>query len=83
MQNPISRNSFHLFDAKLYGVDSDGKEHEIKDESENLDGLMNFIIKTYLENTKMEEDNLREILKRDIWLNSSYCLKNGLVDDIL
>ena len=60
-----------------------GKFFEIKDENENLDGLMNFIIKTYLKNTKMEEENLREILKRDIWLNSSYCLQNGLVDEII
>ena len=77
----MSKNSLMLIHQLSGGVN--GKFFEIKDESENLDGLMNFIIKTYLENSKMEEDNLREILKRDIWLNASYCLKNGLVDGIL
>ena len=77
----MSKNSLMLIHQLSGGVN--GKFFEIKDESENLDGLMNYIIKTYLENSKMEEDNLREILKRDIWLNASYCLQNGLVDGIL
>ena len=55
----------------------------MEDESENLNGLMNFIIRTYLDNTKIKKDKLKEILKRDIWLNSTYCLENGLVDEIL
>ena len=77
----MSENSLMLIHQLSGGVN--GKFFEIKDESENLDGLMNFIIKTYLKNTKMEEENLRNILKRDIWLNSSYCLQNGLVDEII
>lgn len=77
----MSENSLMLIHQLSGGVS--GKFFEIKDENENLDGLMNFIIKTYLKNTKMEEENLREILKRDIWLNSSYCLQNGLVDEII
>jgi ATP-dependent protease ClpP protease subunit len=44
---------------------------------------MDFIIRTYLENTKINKVELEQILKHDIWLNSTYCLQNGLVDKIL
>lgn len=60
-----------------------GKFSEIKDENENVDTLMKFIIQTYIKNTKLNEEELESILKRDIWLNSTFCLEKGLVDKIL
>lgn len=60
-----------------------GKFSEIKDENENVDTLMKFIIQTYIKNTKLNEEELESILKRDIWLNSTFCLEKGIVDKIL
>ena len=62
---------------------SAGKYSELKDESENLDVLMDFIMNHYLSNTKINKSELLSLLKRDIWLNSSSCLKYGLVDEII
>tara|TARA_Y100000991_G_C21966347_1_gene347050 strand:+ start:306 stop:1073 length:768 start_codon:yes stop_codon:yes gene_type:complete len=77
----MTKNSLMLIHQLSGGMN--GKFFEMKDENENIDALMNFIIKTYLENTKIKEEQLQDILKRDIWLNSSFCLKNRLVDEII
>lgn len=77
----ISKNSLMLI-HQLSGGNA-GKYSELKDESENLDVLMDFIINHYLTNTKMTKFELGQILRRDIWLNSSTCLRFGLVDEIL
>ena len=77
----MTTNSLMLIHQLSGGMN--GKFYEMEDENENINGLMDFIIKTYLENTKINKDELEQILKRDIWLNSTYCLQNGLVDEIL
>ena len=60
-----------------------GKSSEIEDQMENMLLLMDDIRKIYLENTKLELDELDKLLRRDLWLNSSRCLEYGLVDEIL
>ena len=77
----MSKNSLMLIHQLSSG--SSGKYSELKDESENLDVLMDFIVNHYLSNTKIEKRELMGLLKRDIWLNSSSCLKYGLVDEIV
>lgn len=76
----MSKNSLMLI-HQLSGGNA-GKYAEMKDENENLDVLMDFIVNHYLENTKIDQKTLLELLKRDLWLNSSTCLKYGLVDEI-
>ena len=56
---------------------------ELKDEVENLTTLMNLITNIYLENTKIDKDQLDKLLKRDIWLDSNTALNLGFVDKIL
>lgn len=77
----ISKNSLMLIHQ--LSSNSAGKYSELKDESENLDVLMDFIMNHYLTNTKISKSELLSLLKRDIWLNSSSCLKYGLVDEII
>lgn len=77
----MSKNSLMLIHQLSSG--NAGKYSELKDESENLDVLMDFIVNHYLSNTKLTKIELGEILRRDIWLNSSTCLRVGLVDEIL
>lgn len=60
-----------------------GKYEELKDEKENCDKLMACIRDIYLTRTKMPEEKLNDILKRDVYLTSSECLDYGLVDEII
>jgi len=39
--------------------------------------------KIYLEHTKFTTSDLEEMLKHDIYLSASECLKYGLVDEII
>ena len=77
----MTTNSLMLIHQLSGGMN--GKFSEMEDENENINSLMDFIIRTYLENTKIDKVELEQILKHDIWLNSTYCLENGLVDKIL
>ena len=77
----ISHNSLMLI-HQLSGSES-GKFEELKDQFNNLQGLMDIIKKIYLENTKIPKEHLESLLKQDIWLNSVKCLQYGLVDKIL
>lgn len=60
-----------------------GKMCEIEDEVENLKDFMDRIKLIYTENTKIPKKELTELLKHDLWLNSSKCLKYSLVDEVL
>ena len=59
-----------------------GKMHELEDEMENLKKLMDKIKELYMKYAKMNEKELDDILKRDIWWNSKKCLETGLVDEV-
>lgn len=77
----MTKNSVILI-HQLSGSES-GKFSELKDEAENLTTLMNLISNIYLENTKIDQDQLDKLLKRDIWLDSNTALNLGFVDKIL
>ena len=63
-----------------------GKMEEIKDEFMNLKKLTKKLKKIYKEHTKLNNKDskvkLNDILKRDLWWDSSECLDNGLVDRV-
>ena len=80
-QRFITKNSIMLIHQLSTGFE--GKYNEIHDENENINNLMGFIIQFYLENTNVNRDELRALLKRDLWLDSSKCLSMGLVDKII
>lgn len=80
-QRFITKNSIMLIHQLSSGFE--GKYNEIHDENENINNLMSFIVQFYLENTNLKRDELRALLKRDLWLDSSKCLSMGLVDKII
>lgn len=80
-QRFITKNSIMLIHQLSSGFE--GKYNEIHDENENINNLMGFIVQFYLENTNIKRDELRALLKRDLWLDSSKCLSFGLVDKII
>ena len=60
-----------------------GKFHEMKDDIQNSEMLMEKIKNIYREYTKIPEKVLEDILKHDLWWEAEKCLKYGLIDEII
>ena len=59
-----------------------GKFSEMEEEMSNNKLLMNKIKDIYKEHTNINNEELDEILKHDLWWNSDKCLNMGLVQEI-
>lgn len=59
-----------------------GQMDDLEEEMGNLRELMDKIKSLYKKNTKINEKDLDEILKHDIWWGAEKCLESGLVDKI-
>ena len=60
----------------------EGKHADFIDEIENQKHVTETIQKIYLDHTKMKEKELQSILKRELHMPASECLKLGLIDEI-
>jgi ATP-dependent protease ClpP protease subunit len=60
-----------------------GKFEELKNEYSNLVEFMEIIKKTYLNNSNISSQNLDNLLKQDLWLNSAKSLEYGFIDEII
>lgn len=77
----VYRNSFmliHQLSATILG----GKYEEFKDELKNQEKLMHTIKNIYLETSNMSEEELTEIMSRDLWMDSETIIKNGFADQL-
>ena len=72
----IYKNSFML----IHQLSSStwGKMHELEDEMENLKKLMDKIKELYINYANIDEKDLDDILKRDIWWDSKKCLEKWI-----
>ena len=61
----------------------EGKHADFIDEIENQKHVTETIQKIYLDHTKMKEKELQSILKRELHMPASECLKLGLIDEII
>jgi len=77
----INKHSYMLIHQLSSGLI--GKYEELVDDMENNKALMKAIKQIYLERTKIPENLLKDILKKDIYFDAKQCLKYGLVDQIL
>lgn len=77
----ISKNSVMLIHSVSSGLW--GNYMAFKEELQNLDLIMTLIKSVYLKKSKFKEKELDEVLKHDLFMNSSKCLKMGLVDIII
>ena len=79
----ISENSLMMIHGpKIIENDADMTLLKIKDINQNINLLTNIIKKIYLENTKINEQLLNELLYHNVWISSKDALKYGLVDEI-
>jgi len=77
----INKHSYMLIHQLSSGLV--GKYEELVDDMENNKTLMKAIKQIYLERTKIPENLLKDILKKDIYFDAKQCLKYGLVDHII
>jgi ATP-dependent protease ClpP protease subunit len=59
-----------------------GKMSELEDEFSNLKAIMTKLKSIYKDHTTIPKNELKRLLKHDLWLNSEQCLEYGLVDDV-
>ena len=59
-----------------------GKHDEFIDEIENQKNIYAAVKRMYLNRTKMDPEQLDEMLKHELWLPAEKCLELGLVDEI-
>ena len=76
----IKPNSFMLIHQMSSGFW--GKMEEIKDEFINLKKLTKKLKGIYKKYTNIEKEKLKNLLKRDLWMDSGECLELGLVDSV-
>jgi ATP-dependent protease ClpP protease subunit len=59
-----------------------GRMSEMEDEMENNKKVMKRIKKIYKEHTTIPHEEMKEILKHDMWWDAEKCLEMGLVDGL-
>jgi ATP-dependent protease ClpP protease subunit len=62
---------------------SSGKFSDMKDEIQNLDFFMGNVEDLYIKNSNITKYELKQLLSNELWINSSECLRLGLVDEII
>ncbi len=76
----ITQNSFMLVHQPQ--IMWAGKHDEFIDEIENQKNIYAAVKRMYLNRTKMDPEQLDEMLKHELWLPAEKCLELGLVDEI-
>ena len=59
-----------------------GRMSEMEDEMKNNKKIMKRIKKIYKDRTNISEEDMKEILKHDIWWDADKCIETGLVDEL-
>jgi len=59
-----------------------GKMSEIEDEVSNLKALMVKLKSVYKDHTGIPKNELKRLLKHDLWLNAEQSMEYGLVDEL-
>jgi ATP-dependent protease ClpP protease subunit len=60
-----------------------GTYSNMQDNFENSTNLMNRIKNYYIINTKITEEDITDILKKDLYWDADVCLEKGLIDEII
>lgn len=76
----ITKHSYALIHQLFSGYW--GQYEKVKEEVSNLDMIMKAIKEVYIKRTKIPEEEIGDILKKDIYFDAKKCLELGIVDEI-
>jgi ATP-dependent protease ClpP protease subunit len=77
----MGKNSYVLIHQ--LSADMWGKYEELKDEMRTNKKIMKHLARLYTEETSVPPEKLEKLMTRDVTLSSSYCLKYGVVHEII
>lgn len=77
----IGKHGFMLLHQLSAGTN--GKLSAMEEELDNLKMLNQMIKSIYLDHTKIDANEIDELLKHDRWFNCGVCLEKGIVDFVL
>lgn len=77
----MTQNSYFLIHHLSYDVS--GKHNDISDHYNNNQIITKNIENLYLDETKLDKNKIRELLKREKIMSSNECLRYGIVNKIL
>ncbi len=80
-QRYILPNSFmliHQLSSFMWGT-----HEQFKDEMNLQNKAMDRLVQFYVQRAQVTEEQLREMLTRDFWLDAEACVEHGFVDEIL
>jgi ATP-dependent Clp protease protease subunit len=60
-----------------------GKYADVLDDVQNMTLMMDMCKRIYTQHTLIDDEELEEILGRDIWFSAQTCLDKGIIDAIL
>lgn len=77
----VTKHSFMLIHQLSSGMW--GKFEELKDEMENNEMFMGVIKNLYKEYTKLTDEQIEVILKKDLWFDANKAVEYGLADEVI
>lgn len=69
---------FHQFSGFMYGT-----HEQFKDEMILQEDLIDKLVQIYVDRSRLEKDQIRDMLKRDTWLNAQKAVDAGFVHEIM
>lgn len=77
----MTKHSFFL----IHQLSSEvwGKYMELQDEMQNLQMMMNIIEEMYISKTKIPKNELKNLLKHDLYISPEVCLKWQIIDAVI
>lgn len=60
-----------------------GNAEQLRKTADLLDGISENISEIYAEKTGMDKEEIREMMKRETWMNAKESIANGFIDEVL
>lgn len=60
-----------------------GNAEQLRKTADLLEGISDNIAEIYAEKTGMDKDEIREMMKRETWMNARESIANGFVDEVI
>jgi len=79
----MTKNSFCLIHNYSITLTEKLNREQLFSNIKKFETYFNNIISMYLDKTKLNKEELNELLQHDLYLNYKYCLEKGIVDRII